>query len=138
MKAVGWLGVVTVGAVLLLTRAEGADDKRMLPVDGEVKALSQKIAALEARLKILEGVVQVSGPNVKLVSGAGMTVQAGSNVSIQGGGGVSIHGSSGVDIRGSTIQLNNGGRPLARVGDPVVVGGRAGQITAGSLTVFGQ
>ncbi len=138
MRPVGWLGVVIVGAVLLLTRAEGADDKRTLPVDGDVKALSQKIAALEARLKVLEGVVQLSGTNVKLVSAAGVTIQAGTNVLIQSAAGVTITGAGLVDIRGSTIQLNNGGRPLARVGDPVIVGGRTGQITAGSLTVFGQ
>jgi hypothetical protein len=138
MKVIGWLGVVTVGAALLLTRAEGADDKRMLPVDGEVKALNQRIAALEARLRILEGVVQVSGPNVKLVSGALLTMQAGTNVAIQGGAAVSIHGNSGVDIRGALIQLNNGGRPLARVGDPVLVEGRLGQITAGSPTLLTQ
>jgi hypothetical protein len=138
MKAVGWLGVVMVGAVLLLARAEGADDKRMVLVDDEVKALNQRILALEARLKALEGVVQVSGPNLKLVSAAGVTIQAGTNVAIQGGAGVSIQGASGVDVRGALIQLNNGSRPFARVGDSVVIGGRLGQITTGSPTVLGQ
>jgi hypothetical protein len=31
MRFAGWLGIVMVGAVLLLARAEGADEKRMLP-----------------------------------------------------------------------------------------------------------
>jgi len=146
MRLVGWLGVVTVGAVLLLTGAEGADDRRLLPADGDVKALSQKLAALEARLKLLEGAVQVSGPNVKLVSGAGLTLQAGGNIAIQssanigisGGGAVAMSGGGNIDIRGSTVHLNTGGRPLARVGDPVIVQGVIGQITGGSSTVFGQ
>ena len=30
MRFAGWLGVVMIGAVLLLARAEGADEKRML------------------------------------------------------------------------------------------------------------
>src|SRR5262249_25588442 len=76
MRFAGWLGAVMVGAVLLLARAEGADEKRMAPVVDEMKALNQRIAALEARLKALEAVVQVSGPNVKVVSGAGITIQA--------------------------------------------------------------
>jgi len=138
MRFAGWLGVVLVGAVLLLARAEGADDKRAIHVDDEVKALSQRIAALEARLKALEAVVQVSGPNVKLVSGAAMTIQAGSNVVIQGGAAVNIQGAGGVDIRGALIRLNNGNRPLARLGDSVVAGDRPGQITTGSTTVLGQ
>jgi hypothetical protein len=137
MKAVGWLGVVIVGAVLLLARAEGADEKR-ISVDDEVKALNQRIGALETRLKALEAVVQLSGPNVKLVSAAGVTIQAGTNVAIQGGAGVNIQGAGGVDIRGALVRLNNGGRPFARVGDSVVVGERLGQITTGSPTVLGQ
>ena len=138
MKAVGWLGVVVVGAALLLARAEGADEKRTIPVDDGMKALNQRVVALEARLKALEAVVQVSGANVKLASAAGMTIQAGANVAIQGGAAVSIQGASGVDVRGALIQLNNGGKPFARVGDSVVIGGRLGQITTGSPTVLGQ
>ncbi len=137
MRFAGWLGVVMVGAVLLLARAEGADERRMPPVQDEIKALSQRIVALEARLKALETVVQVSGPNVKLVSGAGVTIQAGSDIAIRGGAGVSIQGASGVDIRGALVRLNNGSRPFARVGDSVVAG-VPGQITTGSPTVLGQ
>jgi uncharacterized Zn-binding protein involved in type VI secretion len=137
MRFAGWLGVVMVGAVLLLARAEGADERRMAPVEDEIKALSQRIVALEARLKALETVVRVSGPNVKLVSGADMTIQAGSNVVIQGGAAVNIQGASGVDIRGALVRLNNGSRPLARLGDSVVAGEKPGQITTGSPTVLG-
>src|SRR5207247_690474 len=95
MRFAGWLGVVIVGAVLLLARAEGADEKRMAPVVDEMKALNQRIAALEARLKALETIVQVSGPNVKLVSGAGLIIQAGTDMAIRGGAGVSIQGAGG-------------------------------------------
>lgn len=137
MRFAGWLGVVMVGAVLLLARAEGADERRMAPVGDEIKALSQRIVALEARLKALETVVQVSGPNVKLVSGASMTIRADTNVVIQGGAAVNIQGASGVDIRGALVRLNNGSRPFARVGDSVVGGERPGQIATGSPTVFG-
>lgn len=138
MRLVGWLGVVSVAAVLLLTGAEGADEKRTLLSDVEVKALSQKLAALEARLRVLEGVVQVSSLNVRIVSGAGMTIQGGTGIAIQTGGTVAMSGGTSVDIRGSTVQLNPGGRPLARVGDPVLVEGKLGQITGGSATVLGQ
>jgi hypothetical protein len=155
MRFAGGLGVVIVGAVLLLARAEGADDKRAIQADDGVKALNQKIAALEARLKALEAIVQLSGPNVKLVSGAGLIIQAGTDMAIRGGAGVSIQGASGVDlragagvniqgasgvdIRGAFVRLNNGSRPLARLGDSVVAGDRPGpgQITTGSPTVFG-
>jgi hypothetical protein len=90
-------------------------------------------------VKALEAVVQVSGPNLKLVSPAGVTIQAGSDIAIRGGAGVSIQGASGVDIRGALVRLNNGSRPLARLGDSVVTGDRPGpgQITTGSPTVFG-
>lgn len=146
MRLVGWLGVVSVGAVLLLEGAEGADDKRPMPADTEVKALTQKVAALEARLKVLEGVVQVSGYNVKLVSSQGLTLQAGTSVALQGGTSIAIQGGStvgvtgaaGVDIRGATLMLNGGGRPLARVGDTVVLGSQLGKITTGSPTILGQ
>jgi hypothetical protein len=138
MKSVGWLGVVMVGAVLLLARAEGASEKRTVAVDEEMKALNQRIIALEARLKDLEAVVQVSGADVKLVSAAGVIIQAGTNVAIQGGANVNIQGASGVDIRGALLRLNNGSRPFARVGDSVMFGERLGQITTGSPTVLGQ
>jgi len=139
MKAVGWLGVVTIGAVLLLARAEGADDKRMAAaVDDEVKALNQRIVALETRLKALEAVVQLSGSDVKLVSAGGVAIHAGTDIAIRGGAGVNIQGASGVDLRGAIVRLNNGGRPFARVGDSVMIGERLGQITTGSPTVLGQ
>jgi hypothetical protein len=137
MRFAGWLGIVMVGAVLLLARAEGADEKRMAPVEDEIKALSQRIVALEARLKVLEAVIRVSGPNVKLVSGAGMTIQADTNVVIQGGAAVNIQGASGVDIRGALVRLNNGSRPFARVGDSVMIREGIGQITSGSPSVLG-
>lgn len=144
MRLIGWLGVATVGAVLL-TGAEGADDKRLLPADTDVKALSQKVAALEARLRVLEGVLQVSGYNVKLVSSQSLTIQAGTNASLLSGvntsirgASVAVSGASMVDIRGGTLVLNGGARPLARVGDPVVVDGKGGQIMAGAPTILGQ
>ena len=110
----------------------------MNPVGDEMKALNQRIVALEARLKALEAVVQVSGADIKLVSAAGVIIQAGTNVAIQGGANVNIQGASGVDIRGALLRLNNGGRPFARVGDSVMIGERLGQITTGSPTVLGQ
>ena len=137
MRMAGWLGVVSIGAVLLLRGAEGADDKRLIPADGELKVLSQKIAALEARLRAVEGVVQVTGPNVKLVSSAGLTIQAATNLAIQSSATVGISGGS-VDIRGATVKLGSGGRPIARVGDQVACGKEIGQITTGSTTIFAQ
>jgi hypothetical protein len=133
----GWLGVISVGAVLLLRGAEGADDKRLIPADGELKALGQKIAALEARLRILEGAVQVTGSNVKLVSSAGLTIQAATNLAIQSSANVGISGAF-VDIRGGTVKLGSGGRPVARVGDQVACGKEIGQITTGSNTILAQ
>ena len=137
MRPVGWLAVVGIGAVLLLARAEGADEKQSQSVESEVKALGQRIAALEARLKALEEVVQVSGNGVKIASPTGVVLQAGSSVTVQGVT-VTVQGNSGVNLRGAQIQLNNGGRPLARVGDTVIVGERIGQITTGSPTLLGQ
>jgi hypothetical protein len=131
MRLIDWLGVAAILAMLLLPRAEGADDKRAIGLESETKALKDKIASLDARLKELERMVQASGGGLKLVSPGGLTIQGGGSVVIQGGGGV--------DIRGATIKLNGGGKPIARLGDPVVVqagtGGGAGQITSGSPTV---
>jgi hypothetical protein len=137
MRMAGWLAIVSIGTVLLLSGAEGADDKRLVPADGELKALSQKIAALEARLRALEGVVQVTGPNVKLVSSAGVTIQAATNIAIQSSANVGISGGS-VDIRGGTIMLGPGGRPIARMGDRVACPNGLGEIIAGSSTIFAQ
>lgn len=137
MRMAGWLGVVSIGAVLLLRGAEGADDKRLIPTDGELKALSQKVAALEARLRTLEGALQVSGPNVKLVSSAGLTIQAATNLAIQGGANVGISGGV-VDIRGTTVMLGPGGRPIARMGDRVACPNGPGEIISGSTTIFAQ
>jgi hypothetical protein len=122
MRLVGWLGVSAVLAVLLLPRAEGADDKRALALEGELRTLREKVVAFEARLKVLEGAVQVSGGGLKLVSAGTVTIQ----------------GSGTVDLRGATLLLNGGGRPVARVGDPVVVQGVQGQIVGGSSTVLAQ
>ena len=138
MRLVGWLGVVMVGAVLLLTGAEGADERRVLSADAEGKGLSQRIAALEARLRVLEGAVQVNGPTVKIVSGAELTIKAGTNIALHGGSTVGILGAAGVDIRGAKVMLGPGGRPIARLGDPVLVDGKPGKITGGSSTVLAQ
>lgn len=137
MRMIGWLGVVSIGAVLLLRGAEGADDKRLPPVDSEMRALSQKIAALEARLRALEGVVQITGPNVRLVSSTGLNISAATNISIHSSATVGISGGV-VDIRGGTVMLGPGGRPVARVGDPVACGNMSGTITGGSSTIFAQ
>ena len=147
MRVVRWVGVVGVGAALLLARAEGAEEKRALPFEGgEVRALLERVAALEARLRALEQVVQVSGRNVRLVSDAGMTIQAGagmairggSDVHLQGGASVRLEGAAGVDIRGSMVRLNNGNKPIARVGDSVAGAAGAAQIVTGSPTVLSQ
>ncbi|HEV8584902.1 MAG TPA: hypothetical protein VGT02_08010 [Methylomirabilota bacterium] len=138
MRVVGWLGVIAVLAVLLLPRAEGADDKRAVALESETKMLREKVAGLEARLKEMERVVQASGGSLKLVSGGAITIQGGGAVVIKGGAAVDIQGGGGVDIRGATIKLNGGAKPVARIGDTVAIQGSAGQISAGSPTVFSQ
>jgi PAAR motif len=134
---VGWLGVVSIGAVLLLRGAEGADDKRLPPVDSEMRTLSQKVAVLEARLRALEGVVQITGPNVRLVSSTGLNIHAATNISIQSSATVGISGGV-VDIRGTTVMLGPGGKPIARMGDKVACPNGLGEIIAGSSTIFAQ
>ena len=150
MRLVGQLRLVAVLAALLLAQAEGADDKRAVTLDGEVRTLRGKVAGLEARLAALERAVKVSGGSLELASAGGLVIKAGSTVAIQGGsavtiqggGAVTIKGGGTVDLRGAALHLNGGGRPVARVGDPVVVQGSqgqsTGQITAGSPTVLVQ
>jgi len=84
------------------------------------------------------GMTIQAGSNVAIQGGAAVNIQGASNVAIQGGAAVNIQGAGGVDIRGALIRLNNGSRPLARLGDSVVAGDRPGQITTGSTTVLGQ
>jgi uncharacterized Zn-binding protein involved in type VI secretion len=130
MRLIGRLCFVAVLATLLLPQAEGAGDKQTVALESEVRTLRGKVAGLEARLAAIERAVQVSGGSLKLTSAGGLVIQAGGAVTIQGGGTV--------DLRGAALHLNGGGRPVARVGDPVVVQGSQGQITAGSPTVLVQ
>ena len=56
---------------------------------------------------------------------------------VQGGGTASFLGAGTTTVKGSTLSLNSGGQPVARLGDAVTVDplSGAGVITGGSTTV---
>jgi len=75
---------------------------------------------LEKRVNTLESALRVTPSSVSIVSPGSITVQA----------------SGALNLKGSLINVNNSGKPVARVGDHVIVGNSVGVITSGSPTVL--
>lgn len=91
---------------------------------------------LERRVAALEKVVQVAADGSVTISATKITIKGVMAVEIAADVAVTVKGGASVALNGAMVKLNNGGRPLARLGDPVVVGGGTGVITAGSATIL--
>lgn len=94
------------------------------------------VAALEKRLAALEKAISVDPAGNVTIKGINVTIEANATVKIKGAATVSIDASGMVEVKGAQVKLNQGGKPLARVGDPVTVTGPVGTIIAGNPTIL--
>ena len=94
----------------------------------EIADLQTRVIALERRVGTLESALRVTASSVSIVSPG--------SVSIVTPGSITLQASGLLSLRGALINMNNNGRPVARIGDQVMVGINAGVITSGSTTVL--
>ena len=110
--------------------------------------LEKRLAKLESVIKVgVDGGVTIectgkvrikSASSVEIDCSVGVLVKGGATVDVQAGAKLSLKSMGQTDVQGSILRLNNGSRPLARVGDIVNNPASApGTIGAGSVTILG-
>jgi hypothetical protein len=111
--------------------------------------------ALEQRLAKLESVIKISNDgSVTIECNNKITIKAGTSVDIEGATTVRVKGASNVEVNAAAtltlkggamanlqagiVKLNNGAKPLIRMGDMVMNPvGPPGVLTGGNMTVLG-
>ncbi len=75
---------------------------------------------------------------VDLEAGVNLNVKAGAQVDLEAGAKLNVKGGGLTSIRGAIIKLNNGGKPIARLGSTTMTSpvGGPGAVTSGSPTVL--
>ena len=114
------------------------------PQMGEHRGSAQMIA-LEARIAKLEAALEIqgNGQDIKLSCGGKLTIEA-LNIEISSKVSTDIRAVSSMDIsasaitsiKGAMVNLNGGGRPIARVGDTTAGSPASHNIITGSTTVM--
>ena len=98
---------------------------------------SSLLAALEKVLSVDQaGNVTIKANNVTIESKGTVTIKGAAKVVIESSGAFDLKTGGVVDLRGSIVKLNNGSRPLARVGDQVAGAGPMGTIVGGNPTTM--
>lgn len=96
-------------------------------IGGNRTNFDQKFAAWEKVLTIDQaGNLTIKANNV--------TIESSGVVKIKGAATVVVEAGAVVEVKGALVKLNQGSKPLARVGDTVVVNGPTGTIVAGNPT----
>ncbi len=115
-----------------------------------VSLLEKKIAQLEAKVKALQSLPpggasagdiigftkSKDGKYVLSANGAKIEVDSVGNVFIKANLNMTLEANTNMNIKSVMLRLNNGNRPVAGLGDTVVVPNGAGTINKGSPTVF--
>ncbi len=127
--------------------------QRANPAIGAQRA-APNLAQLEARLAALESVVKIEpdgsvtincNGKVRIKAAMAVEIEAGSTFVAKSAAGAEVNSSgpltlksaSIANVQGSLIKLNNGTKPLARVGDLVMNPmGPPGTIQAGNMTIM--
>lgn len=115
----------------------------------QIAALQQQVAALQTAVAALQNKTQLiasDGQSLTIqapgtitfaaaqqtnISGNALSLSAGASATLQAAA-ISVQGSTMVGVKGAMVQINSGGKPAARVGDPVT----NGTVIAGSPTVL--
>ncbi len=121
-----------------------------------VQTVDQKLAALDTRLAALENLLNLqkdgsatikatklvldaitvevrSIQSISVKAGSQLDMRSGSNATLKGGSTVDIEAAATASVKGSLLKLNDGGKPVARLGDTV---SPSGVIVAGSQTIM--
>ncbi len=136
--------------------------QQLAKLQQQVNALQAQVNALRAVIQIANGVATVQSKHIriqgetvkvkslkdgvtieskkdlKLESKRRMMMKASAQVDLEAGANLKLKGVGLTSIRGSIIKLNNGGKPIARLGSTTMtppVGG-PGAVTSGSPTVL--
>jgi hypothetical protein len=111
------------------------------------------VAGLDARLAALERVVKIepdggvtinctgkvrirSAMSVEIEAGTALVVKSGTTAEVSAGAQLTLKSPGITNLQGSIVKLNNGSRPLVRVGDPVITPMGPATIPSGATTVL--
>lgn len=94
------------------------------------------MAALEKRLAALEKLIAVDPSGNVIVKATSFVLESSASIKLKASGALMISSAGTLEIKGTAINMN-GGRPLARVGDTVVIAGPTGTIATGNPSVLG-
>jgi hypothetical protein len=92
------------------------------------KTLEQRIAALEAENAQLRKYISVNADSLTITAPQSVLIRAGMNATVEA--------AATTAIKGAAVKINNGAKPVARVGDSVAVNGANAHVAQGSPTVF--
>jgi hypothetical protein len=108
--------------------------------------IEKRLAKLESVIKVgadggvtieCQGKVRIkSASSIEIDCAATVVVKGGASVDIQAGAQLNLKSSGMANLQGALLKLNNGSKPLARVGDTVTGSGGPGTIVAGATTVL--
>lgn len=126
--------------------------QRANPAIGAQRA-APNLAQLEARLAALESVVKIepdggvtinctgkvrikSAMSVEIEAGTTWVAKSGASAELNTSGPLTLKSASVTNVQGALIKLNNGAKPLVRIGDPVITPMGPATIPTGANTVL--
>ena len=115
-------------------------------VPGTQTDIEQRLARLESVIKLeADGSVTIEcRGKVKIRSAASVEIEGGMSVLVRGGATVEVAAAATLTLKGAAlarldgglVKLNQGSRPLARLGDTVSTPSGTGVVQGGNSTVF--
>jgi hypothetical protein len=111
------------------------------------------LAGLEARLAALENIVKIepdggvtincmgkvrikSAMSVEIEAGTTLVAKSAAGAEVNTSGALTLKTAGVANLQGALIKLNNGGKPLVRVGDPVITPMGPATVPSGATTVL--
>src|SRR5512134_23691 len=83
-----------------------------------------------------EKVLNIDQAGNLTIKATNVTIESSGTVKIKGAATVVIEGAATVELKGAVLKLNQGSKPVARVGDTVTINGPMGIITTGTPTTM--
>ncbi len=135
----GAVAIPQEGIGKLPASSRDTSEARLAALERKITATEQKVAALEQQNAQLRAFITINGNSLTIKSAQALTIQAGAELLLKSNTVATLQSGNKTHVKGAMVQLNGGGKPVARVGDQVHVPqppGPNGQVIQGSPTVF--
>ncbi len=135
----GAVAVSQEGVGKLPAASRDTSEIRLAALERQLAETARKVAELEQQNSQLRAFITINGNSLTIKSTQALTIQAGADLLLKSNTVATLQAGNSAHLKGPTVQLNGGGKPVARVGDQVLVPqppGPHGQVIQGSPTVF--